>query len=1121
MERAGQFWYEIREVDKLPPFLMTMASDSDHWLFISSNGGMTAGRVNPDKALFPYYTQDKLEAMTDSSGSRSILRLMGGDGECVEHWEPFTRLSQWDEDVTRTVRKNIYGNHIELEEEHTKVGLKWRINWRPSGRFGLVRGTRIENTGTQAVRIQILDGLQNILPPGFNQRFINEFSNLGNAYKQAELDTEDGLALYHLSSIPTDLAEPKEALLANSVWQVGVEGASYLISDSQLDDFMRTGQVTEESYVRARPGAYLTVREIELAPRESMSWQMCADIEQDARKVEQLKELLKSEPDLAALVEQDCNATEERLCRMLAKADGLQLTADTCQVMRHTSNTLFNLMRGGTFLNGYRFPMDDLKMNLRHFNRAAADKAQVLLDEVESLDCTDLWEDPERWCRDPDLARLMREYLPLSFSRRHGDPSRPWNRFSIEIRNPDGSPRYSYQGNWRDIFQNWEALLHAYPEYCEAAIFRFLNATTVDGYNPYRLTKDGFDWEVIDPNDSWANIGYWGDHQIIYLLKLLETSLKFHPDRLVALLTEQSFVYAEVPYRIRSYADILKDPRATVDYDTEWEKRILEREKRIGADGKLTCDPNGELVRVSLMEKLLSPLMAKMSNLIPDGGIWMNTQRPEWNDANNALVGYGVSVVTLAYIHRYLQFLIRSLEDVLTGHAFELSEELATLLDSQAAVFAQAAGQMNPADRKTFMDKLGKSATTFRDTFYENGLSGRKATVQGAVIRKYLGDCLEHVRVGLEANKRDDALWHSYNLVSYTHSEAEIHNLKVMLEGQVAILSSGILDPAQSISLLESLRSSPLYREDQNSYILYPDKDLPGFLNKNRINREWVNAIPELAQRVADGDHSILVALPSGDFAFNGSFHNANDLGGALAKSAFGDDTKASVLDLFEKVFHHHAFTGRSGTFFAYEGLGSIYWHMVSKLALAVQESYLTATVCGDPNQQQRLLGFYRDICEGLGVHKDPTVYGAFPTDAYSHTPAHVGAQQPGMTGQVKEDILLRLHELGIRITDGCVAFVPDMLERTEFLAHPKCYRISGFNDEDIQIDLDADCLAFSFCGVPIVYRTGGQTPSIIIHRHDSSEESLDTLKLSREISAEIFRRSGRIQRIEVNLGIR
>ena len=48
--------------------------------------------------------------------------------------------------------------------------------------------------------------------------------------------------------------------------------------------------------------------------------------------------------------------------------------------------------------------------------------------------------------------------------------------------------------------------------------------------------------------------------------------------------------------------------------------------------------------------------LAKISNFIPEGGIWMNTQRPEWNDANNALVGNGVSMVTLYYLRRFLNF---------------------------------------------------------------------------------------------------------------------------------------------------------------------------------------------------------------------------------------------------------------------------------------------------------------------------------------------------------------------------------------------------------------------------------------------------------------------------------
>ena len=158
--------------------------------------------------------------------------------------------------------------------------------------------------------------------------------------------------------------------------------------------------------------------------------------------------------------------------------------------------------------------------------------------------------------------------MPLKFSRRHGDPSRPWNKFSINTNSEiDGSKILDYEGNWRDIFQNWEALAHSYPEFIESMIHKFLNATTFDGYNPYRVTKDGFDWEVIEPNDPWSYIGYWGDHQIIYLLKFLEFAENHYPNKLAGYFDQEIFVYANVPYKIKSYVDTLNDPKDTIDFD--------------------------------------------------------------------------------------------------------------------------------------------------------------------------------------------------------------------------------------------------------------------------------------------------------------------------------------------------------------------------------------------------------------------------------------------------------------------------------------------------------------------------------------------------------------------------
>jgi hypothetical protein len=96
----------------------------------------------------------------------------------------------------------------------------------------------------------------------------------------------------------------------------------------------------------------------------------------------------------------------------------------------------------------------------------------------------------------------------------------------------------------------------------------------------------------------------------------------------------------------------------------------------------LVLDGDGEVHQVTLLEKLLVPLLAKLGNLVIDGGIWMNTQRPEWNDANNALVGQGLSMVTLYYLRRYVRFLQELLESETTP--VELSAEVGVWLRETA-----------------------------------------------------------------------------------------------------------------------------------------------------------------------------------------------------------------------------------------------------------------------------------------------------------------------------------------------------------------------------------------------------------------------------------------------------
>jgi len=238
-----------------------------------------------------------------------------------------------------------------------------------------------------------------------------------------------------------------------------------------------------------------------------------------------------------------------------------------------------------------------------------------------------------------------------------------------------------------------------------------------------------------------------------------------------------------------------------------------------------------------------------------------------------------------------------------------------------------------------------------------------------------------------------------------------------------------------------------------------------------------------------------------------------------LLVSAYGNEielARPALACLYESVFHHKAFTGRSGTMFGFEGLGSVYWHMVSKLLLAAQECFFAALDQDtDPAIRQRLGHLYYRIRAGIGFNKNPAEYGAFPTDPYSHTPKHAGARQPGMTGQVKEEILCRFGELGVRVEDGAVRFEPVLLRRQEFLDAPGTFRFLDIDRDWQEIDLPSGALAFTWCQVPIIYQLDDDAPpGLTICFDDGTTRQQPNASLPAEDSAELFRRSGRIRRL-------
>ena len=1113
----GQF-YKIENYDHMDDYFMTITSASDIWNFCWSQGGITAGRIDCDHAVFPYYTADKVSDAKSYTGSYTAIRA--GEGNNAVVWEPFATLSASpairrlaEKNISRNIYKNAAGTEVWFEEINEDLKLSFRYGWTSSPKYGLVKKSVITNLSDKEIKVKVLDGCRNILPACVTADFQNNNSVLLDAYKKTDLDTDSNLALFAVSSIVTDKAEPSEGLFANVSWFNTKD--TVLLSPDAPELFAEKGDVDTVEVVKGkRPAAYIC-RDLSLhGANEASQWYQVFDTRLDAGKIAVLKNDLKDRAALTKALEEDIASGKALMETYISEADGFQETAETMTCVHHSENVMFNIMRGGFFANNGKISLTDFVKFTDQRNKALVKlaekvtaKAAAGADKDGFVNYGEL-EAAVQKTMNPQLSRLFYEYMPLTFSRRHGDPSRPWNRFNIHLRDNEGNPILNYEGNWRDIFQNWEALAWSYPQYIKNMTAKFLNAMTIEGFNPYRISREGIDWEIPEPDNPWAQIGYWGDHQVIYLQKLLEVYAKLNKTQLVSELGEKIYASSNVPYRIKSYKEIVADPRNTIAFDRELSSKLKEFSAKAGSDAKLvTADGkpgSDEVALVTLATKLLQVVIAKMANFVPGGGIWLNTQRPEWNDANNALAGYGLSMVTLYYLHRFVKFLT-GLFEASDAESFMLPSAVADCFKDLGKLYANNSAQKtatNPALRKTFTDEEGKLFEKERNTLYKKGYGTSEKALKKADIIATLNSILDHIKTTIELNHREDGLYHAYNTMKINGQlpdglggKIEIEYLQEMLEGQVAVLSAGVLEPKEALGVLKALRASRMYEPRQNSYMLYPNKELAAFEAKNVISSI---AVEDLRGFIAKTGNAVLYSDCNGKYHFNAEFRNVRflrDFCEALPASQKPKARELAALEaLYEKTFNHQSFTGRSGTFYAYEGLGSIYWHMVSKLLLAAQENTIAAVNNGaSADVVKELNEAYYDVRAGIGFNKEAEVYGAFPADPYSHTPHLQGAKQPGMTGQVKEEVLTRWGELGVDIENGLAQFKPLILKKSEFFEN--------------------GTLKFTWCGTPVTYKLSDSDRISV-----NGQPARDGTSLTAQESADLFARNGKITQIEVQI---
>ena len=441
VELDGEKFYCIKNYDCMEDFFMTITSSSDVWNFCWSHGGITAGRINSNHSIFPYYTVDKVSDLKNVTGSWTAVAVKK-NGE-TKIWQPFESLlsglnykTKNCTSIERNIYKNLNGTKIWFEEINKDLGLSFRYGWTSSAKFGLVKMSRIENISGSEMEISIVDGCRNVLPACINSNVQNENSTLIDAYKETDLDAESGLSFYIMSSVLTDRAEPSEGLLANTSWFT-CDGKIFLQENTPALFYEADGDTDKIESVpvtKGERGASYIAQKISL--KDKAEWYQVFDTFLTASKVASLKNMLKNKAAAADALKADMEATENLMTTYLSEADGIQETAEEMTCAHHRANVMFNIMRGGFYADNGKINAPDLFDFVKTRNKEKGEELEKILSSFKGKTSLskDVLEAALSETKDPQIQRLFMEYMPVIFSRRHGDPSRPWNKFSINLR---------------------------------------------------------------------------------------------------------------------------------------------------------------------------------------------------------------------------------------------------------------------------------------------------------------------------------------------------------------------------------------------------------------------------------------------------------------------------------------------------------------------------------------------------------------------------------------------------------------------------------------------------------------------------------------------------------------
>jgi hypothetical protein len=146
-------------------------------------------------------------------------------------------------------------------------------------------------------------------------------------------------------------------------------------------------------------------------------------------------------------------------------------------------------------------------------------------------------------------------------------------------------------------------------------------------------------------------------------------------------------------------------------------------------------------------------------------------------------------MVTTCYLHRWFEFLGDWIREDETS-SYVVSVEVASTLNAIRSVLSsfrsQVSSGFDSADRAAMVESLSRAGAAFRSELYANGPVGDTESIDKASLLAFIDDSRSLMASAIRNNRRDDGLYHSYNLLRWTKDGLEVDTLYEMLEGQVA-----------------------------------------------------------------------------------------------------------------------------------------------------------------------------------------------------------------------------------------------------------------------------------------------------------------------------------------------